>query len=135
VIPRKEAQRLLEEFFKRLASAEEEAGEELDGEGIAALARDLLAESDLVLRGKENVEQKARRYLTEGRVSVERVGDGTGFVVARARGSAAETYALGYDPRRKEWRCTCGPAGRRGACSHATALKLIVTLETTGGTT
>lgn len=53
----------------------------------------------------ETVEQKARRYLAEGRLVVERVVDGE--VRARCRGGGAE-YELGLDA--DEWSCSCADA-------------------------
>jgi uncharacterized Zn finger protein len=71
-------------------------------------------------------EQKAHKILAEGRLTVERVDATT--VVARCRGfSDGEVYALGFDPRANEWRCTC-PASRdfHRRCSHLLALQLVV---------
>ena len=70
--------------------------------------------------GRENASVKGRRLLTEGRLIVERV-DGD-RIVASCRGDSGAVYALGYDPARQEWRCTC-PA--RGYCSHLVALQLV----------
>lgn len=125
MIPRKLAKRLLDEYLDRVRAAEEEDGDELDEDGLRAVAHAVLDGSDLVLRGAENVEQKARRYLTEGRVVIERAEADGGWVVAAARGSGNETYHLGYDPMKKQWRCTCPVT--RGRCSHIAALRLIVT--------
>jgi uncharacterized Zn finger protein len=138
VIPRKEAQRLLEEFLARIVEADADAAtDDLDGDPLGYdemrdLLKKQLAESDLVLRGAENVEQKGRRYLTEGRICVEQIAP-SGLVVGSARGSGGETYKLGYDPKAKQWRCTCR-AGQKGRCSHLIGLRL-VTAPTTGGTT
>ena len=67
---------------------------------------------------RENVETKGRRYLTEGRLTVE-------FAVGReirasCRGSGA-VYALGLDEERG-WYCGCLARGR---CSHLVALGLV----------
>lgn len=132
MIARKEAQRLLEEFLEMLYAAEEEHGEELDADALKLLMRKQLSESDLVLRGAENVEQKGRRYLTEGRITVTEAGNGS-LIIAHARSTNGE-YALGHDPIKNQWRCTCGPSGRKGHCSHLVALKLITSPTTTGGT-
>jgi uncharacterized Zn finger protein len=43
-----------------------------------------------------------------------------GRIVAECRGDSGAVYMLGYDPGKKEWRCTC-PAKTR-ACSHILAL-------------
>jgi uncharacterized Zn finger protein len=72
----------------------------------------------------ENAADKGRRYLTEARLTVERVE--RDLVVASCRGDSGETYRLGFDPARQEWRCTC-PA--RGRCSHLVALMLVVRRE------
>lgn len=122
MIPRKVARRLLDEYLGRIEHAEIEEGEEVNAEGLTRLRDELLEESDLVLRGAENIEQKGRRYLTEGRLSVLTVNPQTGLVVARCKGSE-DTYSLGYDPRSRQWRCTC-PAPRR--CAHLIALRLVM---------
>lgn len=69
---------------------------------------------------RENVQVKGRRYLTEGRLTVERVG--SGLIVASCRGDDGDVYQLGFDPRKGQWRCTC-PA--RGRCCHLVALRLV----------
>ena len=69
---------------------------------------------------RESANVKGRRYLVEGRLHVERVRDG--LIVASCRGDSGATYALGFDPTRREWRCAC-PALRR--CSHLVALQLV----------
>ena len=74
----------------------------------------------------EGIDAKGRRYLVEGRLLVERV-DG-GLVVASCRGDSGSIYHLGFDPRVREWRCTC-PA--RGRCSHLVALMLVTAVQTT----
>lgn len=71
----------------------------------------------------ENIEDKGRRYISEGRLSVKRVDYEKGVIVAEVKGSDA-LYHLGFDPAKKEWRCTC-PA--RGRCAHLVALQLVVT--------
>ena len=76
--------------------------------------------------GRENAAAKGRRYLTEGRLTVERV-DGD-LVGASCRGDSGETYRLGYDPAQQEWHCTC-PA--RGRCSHLVALMLVTVTRST----
>lgn len=69
---------------------------------------------------RESAEAKGRRYLAEGRLLVERVVGN--HVVATCRGGGA-VYRLGFDPARREWRCTC-PA--RSRCAHLIALQLVV---------
>jgi uncharacterized Zn finger protein len=122
VIPRKLAKAFLAEFLDELRSREAALGDALDAEGLDALVRDTLDGSTLVLRGSENAEQKARRYLAEGRIQVERE-DAGGIVVATARGTEG-VYRLGYDPGRSEWRCTCPSPGKK--CAHLIALRLVV---------
>lgn len=70
---------------------------------------------------RESVQEKAFRYLREGRLTIDRA-DPEGVVVARCRGTEGE-YALGYDLMRKQWRCTC--MERKGQCSHLTALRTL----------
>jgi uncharacterized Zn finger protein len=70
---------------------------------------------------RERADEKGRRYLTSGLLTVERVGDGA--IVATCRGDQGDTYRLGFDPGRRQWRCTC-PAKTR--CSHLVALQLVV---------
>jgi uncharacterized Zn finger protein len=72
----------------------------------------------------ESVSDKALRYLDEGRITIIRAAAAPGVVVARAVGSAGARYDLGYDPMKREWRCTC-PA-RVPECAHLYALKLVV---------
>ena len=67
---------------------------------------------------RENAETKARRYLTEGRLIIERVD--VGRVEATCRGDAA-VYRLGYVNGR--WVCSCPASGR---CAHLLALGLVV---------
>lgn len=68
-----------------------------------------------------NVEEKGRRLLTEGRLTILRVD---GAIVAECKGDSGEVYKLGYDPRVRSggWRCTCPALGR---CSHLVALQLV----------
>lgn len=70
------------------------------------------------------LEQKAAAILTGRRLKISRVGGG--FVVASCLGSDGTTvYHLGFDPKKREWRCTCPVPGKR-ACSHLAALRLVV---------
>jgi uncharacterized Zn finger protein len=73
------------------------------------------------------VEEKASALLAAGMLRVVRVPTKAGGVVATCRSSSdgQKVYTLGFDPRKREWRCTC-TAGRRGRCSHLTALRLVV---------
>lgn len=66
---------------------------------------------------RENAAAKARRYLTEGRVVLERVDDE--HVIAHVRGHATfHTCTHG----RGGWACTCQA---RGVCSHLLAVGLV----------
>jgi uncharacterized Zn finger protein len=117
MIARKEAKRLLAEYVERLRRE----AETTRAHPLEVVDR-LLEDSDLVLRGKENVEQKARRLLAEGRLLIERVYRDNGLIVATCRGDSGAVYDLGYDPAKGEWRCTCQAKGR---CSHVAALQLV----------
>jgi hypothetical protein len=66
---------------------------------------------------KENAERKGRRYVAEGRLTIERV-DVAG-IHATCRGAGA-VYTVGYENER--WHCSC-PALRR--CAHLVALQLV----------
>jgi len=72
---------------------------------------------------KETVYEKSFRLLKESRLTVERVDDDGGWVVARCQGDTG-SYALGFDPITKSFRCTCPNV--KGDCSHIYALRLIV---------
>ena len=81
----------------------------------------------------ETLEAKALRILSEARLTVERV-ELTGLVVASCRSTMGEVYRLGYDPGRREWRCTCEANrqfGRR--CSHLAALQRVVVATSQNG--
>jgi uncharacterized Zn finger protein len=73
-----------------------------------------------VIAARESAAVKGRRYLTEGRLTVERV-DGE-IVAAACKGDSGAVYRLGFDPARQDWHCTC-PARTR--CSHLVALMLV----------
>jgi len=75
---------------------------------------------------REDATTKAHRLLAEGRLRVVRCGDEArpGLIVAECRGDTGQVYNLGYDPGRKEFRCTC--MEMRGRCSHLRALQLVV---------
>lgn len=76
--------------------------------------------------GRENREEKGRRLLGEGRLTVKGiVTEGTrprGLIMAECRGDSGEVYNLGYDPVKQQWRCTCVAKGK---CSHLVALQLV----------
>lgn len=72
-------------------------------------------------------QRKALRLLVDARVAVSRLdtfGEHKGLIVATCKSESGETYQLGYDPHRKQWRCTCREP--KGKCSHLAALKQIV---------
>jgi uncharacterized Zn finger protein len=75
---------------------------------------------------RENAPMKARRLLTEGRVSVRTITDET--IVASVRGNSAKTYSVTFDPG--GWSCPCDALSVQ--CSHVRAVQL-VGLEPTGG--
>ena len=71
---------------------------------------------------RENAEAKARRYLAEGRLQVERV-DGDA-VLARCLGDEGDTYHVRWNDARRVWRCDCPDFSPR--CSHVLALARVV---------
>jgi hypothetical protein len=72
----------------------------------------------------ESADEKARRLLIEGRLTVKSAGLYVNPpIVAICRGDTGEIYALGYDAEKAEWRCTCEARGDR--CSHLIALRLV----------
>jgi uncharacterized Zn finger protein len=68
---------------------------------------------------RENAALKARRLLSEGRVTLRRIGPDA--IVARVRGDSAKVYNVTWDPT--GWFCPCDAAGR---CSHILAVLLVV---------
>jgi hypothetical protein len=90
----------------------------------------------------QTLEEKAEAILVEGRLRVRAITSRA--VIATCISTDDETvYWLGYDAKRKQWRCGCPVPGRR-ACSHLAALQLVVdesavgrsdvtTTTTTGG--
>jgi hypothetical protein len=68
---------------------------------------------------REGAPSKARRYIVEGRLTIQAIH--AGRVCASCRGDG-EVYDLGYTHRR--WWCTC-PA-RTIDCAHLRALRLVV---------
>lgn len=72
---------------------------------------------------KESVEEKALRLLRERRLTIDRVDQHDGVIVAHCHGDTGE-YALGWDAMRKQYRCTC--PNLTGNCSHLQALKMVV---------
>lgn len=76
------------------------------------------------MRGTENRQTKARRYLVEGRLDIRRVTDHQ--IIAVCRGNGAR-YGLGWS-QSKGWHCDC--IARMEDCCHVLALKLVVTPAT-----
>jgi hypothetical protein len=72
---------------------------------------------------RENVETKARRYLTEGRVRIRICNEESGVANAEVRGNGT-VYAVDHDD--KGWRCEC-PA--RTECAHVVAVKGVTVLR------
>jgi uncharacterized Zn finger protein len=68
---------------------------------------------------RENAAVKARRLLTEGRVTITRV-DGRD-VEAVVRGDSAMSYTV----RHADGSWTCTPCPARGRCSHTMAIMLV----------
>jgi uncharacterized Zn finger protein len=73
------------------------------------------------IASRESAETKGRRYLLEGRLSVKCVTDR--LILANCHGDQGDEYAVGWDKKLSDWRCTC-PA--RGRCAHIVALSLVV---------
>ena len=69
---------------------------------------------------RENAEEKGKRYLLEGRVTIAQAL--AERVVATVRSDAGAIYEVTH--RRGGWACTC-PA--RGRCAHLVAVGLITT--------
>lgn len=67
---------------------------------------------------RESADVKGRRYLSEGRLRLERVDQSIVTAVCRGMG---ETYSVGY--QRGGWWCDCAARGR---CAHLVALQLVV---------
>jgi hypothetical protein len=71
---------------------------------------------------RENAEGKARRYLAEGRLEVQRVDHN--LAVGRCLGDEGDSYSVRWDPERTSWRCNCAAFGPR--CAHVLALARVV---------
>jgi hypothetical protein len=67
---------------------------------------------------REDAQTKARRLVSEGRVTIRRIGDD--LIVAHVRGDEAEVYVVTWDP--DGWSCGCPALGR---CSHVRAVQLV----------
>jgi hypothetical protein len=76
---------------------------------------------------RESADDKARRYIAEGRLEVVRLDPDRGLIHARCRGTD-ELYDLGFDPGDMVWRCTCEASVKfHRRCSHLRALQLVTT--------
>lgn len=71
---------------------------------------------------RENATAKARRLLTEGRVTIRTLRDD--LILAEVRGDSARRYEVVWEPA--GWSCPCDAISPR--CSHVMATQL-VTLE------
>lgn len=70
---------------------------------------------------RENAQAKARRYLTEGRITLTHVDQHTARAVIRGDGSHHHVTVTG-----PTWTCTC-PARTR--CSHQIAVGLVIAID------
>jgi uncharacterized Zn finger protein len=128
--------RRIREVSGELRQATDEAG--WNGEVMADWVGERATEIDAVAAtyasSQESVEEKGRRLLVEGRLTVTTAGaDGRASVVAECKGDSGEVYALGYDAATAEWRCTCPKRGRNTRCSHLVALQLVTVRPETHG--
>lgn len=92
---------------------------------LDAVLEEARAVASTYASSRESVEEKGRRLLVEGRLTLLDVGKSNGFVLAECRGDTGAQYVLGFDPGAREWRCTCENKGR---CSHVVALQLVTVL-------
>lgn len=78
----------------------------------------------------ENADNKAQRALTEKRLRILRVDQDSGLIVATCRGDTGAVYSLGYDPGKREFRCTCqASATFHRRCYHIRALQYCVAVS------
>jgi hypothetical protein len=123
--------------FETLTTELEDFDVDLDepiGPQIEALlveAREQGVKDATVPSRANTAERKAMRLLIERRLELLTVRREDGFVHAQCKGDSGKIYDLGFDPRRRQYRCTCEEM--RGQCSHLAALKMVTTA--TGGTT
>jgi hypothetical protein len=68
---------------------------------------------------RENAALKARRLLTEGRLTIRTIGPDA--IVAKVRSDSAREYLVCWDPA--GWHCPCSAVG---SCSHILAVMLVV---------
>jgi uncharacterized Zn finger protein len=69
---------------------------------------------------RESLDDKARRYLTEGRIRLVRVEEGDN-IDATVQGDASRPYVVTHRP--SGWRCSCVSTVLR--CSHVAAVALV----------
>jgi uncharacterized Zn finger protein len=74
------------------------------------------------MTGRENAEAKALRYLTDGRLEVQRVTETA--VDAACLGDEGDLYRLSWNAERRRWECSCPAYGRR--CAHVLVLGRVV---------
>jgi SWIM zinc finger len=94
------------------------AGESPHVSNRPVLALSVEPSSQRGIVSRENAELKARRYLVEGRLEVQRVDHD--LVLARCLGDEGDLYAVRWDQERHAWRCNCPAYGPR--CAHVLAL-------------
>lgn len=83
---------------------------------------ELLTDLNLMPKRRGDARHKALRLLVSGRLTVLRKeGD---LVVAKCKGDHGIEYDLGFDPRNRQWRCTCEA---KRDCSHLRALWTVTT--------
>ena len=71
---------------------------------------------------RQNAEIKARRYLVEGRLEIQRAHDGN--ILAPCMGDEGDVYLVRWDAERRAWLCDCPAYGLR--CAHVLALARVV---------
>jgi len=77
--------------------------------------------------GRENLEEKARRLLAEGRLNIVRVERPHDVYEATVRGDSASVYDVEWNREAERWFCPCEA---RGLCSHIRAFQLVVVRTT-----
>jgi hypothetical protein len=98
-------------------------------EGLLKKTRDEGVKDATVPSRANTAERKAMRLLIERRLEILTLRRDDGFIHAQCRGDSGAVYDLGYDPRRRQYRCTCQEL--RGHCSHLLALKMVTTTRGT----
>lgn len=75
---------------------------------------------------RESVEEKALRYIAEGRVNVVAVDQGRNTATVEVKGSHPSPYKVDF--RGGEWTDNCD--ARVSRCAHVVAASMVVHLET-----